>query len=413
MCPRANWLRRLLENVAPVADSHGEWAAPEHITVAFFPAFENDEIAGDFVWRAIWALAPLSSRVTQLALSGVKEPKSLLHARPDYLSGEIETLVRNLPYPLAAANEHDALKADVILVWRFDAALDRRLASRRAYLVDESAFEHASDRWTRISSDAASILSPALFRHQTTSDYTPYGDRAVLVGTGPSLDAGLAQGLVRSDDDVFVCNSAVRRADLFKRYRVRAIGLGDPVFHSGPCRMAGKLREDLLARMAEDTDVLLICPKRDAAIYSALPNIDRRRIIPLKIDEAMSIASTDLRRELVAPASSNVMTLTLLPLVLGRYREIAFIGCDGQEPRKSGYFWKHSATAQYAGDFDSAYLGHPAFFRRNFEDYATQHSQTLDAWISHAETLGTKVTSLTPSHILPLAKRFKLPSYDA
>jgi hypothetical protein len=399
-------LHRLTNRLAPVADHTGRWIPPQNISVSFFPKFEDETVAGDALWKAAWALAPLRARIARVGAPGLQDPASLLSRRPDYLSRELDALALNLAPLLGPVSEAEALKADLILVWRFDAALDRRLLAKRVALVDDAVFEHAADRWARISSEAAPSPIAASLERIAQFDQQTRAHRAVVVGTGPSLDSGLEKGLVRENDDVYLCNSAVRRPDLFRRYRVRAIGLGDPVFHSGPCRMAGLLRADLKARMQEAPDVVLACPERDAQLYAAMPGFPADRMMALAIDDRLSIRDADLRRDAASPPSANVMTLTLLPLVTGRYAEIAFIGCDGKAPTARDYFWRHSPTAQYADDFDSAYLAHPAFFRRDFEAYSVGHAETLAEWIGRAEREGVKVTSLTPSHILPLSERF-------
>lgn len=405
MPPAASPVRRLTETLSPLADDHGRWAAPNPLSVAFFPAFETDAQAKDALWRAAWALAPLGDRLAKLSLAGVKAPAALLADCPDYFSPTLAPCARRLADRLEVVEETDALACDLVLVWRMDAALDRRLRRTRASLVDDIAFEHAPDRWARIGSEALpSPLRDSLDRLARFDRASP-GRRAVVVGTGPSLDAGLDAGLVGSDDDVYVCNSAVRRADLFERFNVRAVGLGDPVFHAGPCRMAGRLRADLAARMREHPELVLICPERDAALYAATPDLAADRTIAIGVDDAMPIERADLRRDAIVPASANVMTLSLLPMVIGRYAEIAFIGCDGQAPAQTDYFWRHAPSAQYGDAFDSAYLSHPAFFRRDFAAYAARHTETLAAWIARAERDGARVTSLTPSHILPLSER--------
>jgi hypothetical protein len=403
--PTATLIRRLRDRLAPLADDHGRWTAPTQLSIGFFPAFETGAQARDALWRAAWALAPLWHRVQRLGLAGISDPAVLLTARPDYFAPALTSLVGDLAPRLRTIREADILSSDLVLVWRMDAAMDGRLARTRVSLVDDVAFEHAPDRWARISSEALpSPLSASLARLEAF-DRAPRFRRAVIVGTGPSLDAGIDAGLIRPDDDVYVCNSAVRRPDLFNRFNIRAIGLGDPVFHSGPCRMAGRLRTDLIDRMREHPETVLICPERDAALYAATPGLPAERMIAIGIDAAAAIETADLRRDAIVPASANVMTLTLLPMVMGRYAEIAFIGCDGQAPAQKDYFWRHSTTAQYSDAFDSAYLAHPAFFRRNFEAYANRHAETLGAWISRAEREGTKVTSLTQSHILALSER--------
>lgn len=226
-----------------------------------------------------------------------------------------------------------------------------------------------------------------------------------ICGTGPSLSEALASGYDFSTGINMVCNSAVTNAELLDRLSPRLLIAGDPVFHCGPTRYAAAFRRDLNARMHALDALLITQPSFVMPFQNALDESLHDRILGIPVD-VMKAPNIDLFNEWQVNATENILTMYLLPAACSISNKINIFGCDGRSYQDNSYFWKHDPKFQYDELMQSTFDFHPAFFKRNFDDYLLNHCNTLERLLSAAENRHIRILNRSVSYLPPLAKRF-------
>ena len=392
------------------------------LTVLFDPSFDNSEEFTDHYYRMMWYLNPLREIIRRIVIPYEEETPSL-GAFPYYLDPTIKQMADRSGIADAVdlvSSKHTGLlenaarEADVVLDWRVGSGQGNRVPDgpikpvvmrKKRYLVDHKRERYAGSHYLRLSAeicsnDATVKECAEKFRRIPAADFKRTG---YIYGTGPSLQAALEMDL--SDGTSIVCNTIVKNKDLMRKLKPPVIAVADPVFHAGCSSYAGEFRRHLLEAMMEFPDCYLITPMRDYHVY--MSNLDsslRPRIIGVPFISG-EVPNLNLYKNFYVTATTNILTLFLIPLAATFFQKTFILGCDGRPLDQDDYFWKHDSSSQLTEYMNDIQVAHPAFFNINYNDYYLQHCQVLARWLDAAEKQRKPFLSLTPSHIPALSCR--------
>lgn len=369
--------------------------------ILYRPEFDDLHDLTDHYYRALWALRPYLDRGWRIFM-----PSGCGVGRPGRLPGYFDPKLARLHERFAGQFEFslDAAPSRVSLemVWRNSGDPATIEAGANSFLVDESGFHPAAERYLR---PAGLLANPGIHSQRLARWIEDHRTaRALLVGTGPGLDE--CELSISSEDCVIVCNSIVRNSSLLDRLRPNAIAFSDPVFHLGPSRLAALFRRDLVDA-ARRTGAHLFVQIQDAEILkSHLPEDLHGKILALEPSRYAPLLP-NLRSGTTVRETRNILTLFMFPLACAVADTIELAGFDGKAPTPEAgkYFWSHARSSQYTNELLVAELAHPAFFQIDYDRYYRDHCQLVYAQITTAEALGKRVRSLTPSFIPALARR--------
>jgi hypothetical protein len=307
---------------------------------------------------------------------------------------------------------------DAVLVWRHEprTASDRGATPKTASLLKvDPGYRGITEpsnyaRVSRAATDSAIVETLHARSGDTYAEMLAKftgASRVAVFGTGPSRRDVTPKTL--DADLVIACNSAVRDAKWIEEWKPQLIVFADPVFHFGPSRYAEEFRTDLRAAVDIADSYVVIPDEYGPLLERHMPDLGDR-LIGLEAVRTGEFLAPSLSRLAVA-RTSNVLTYLMLPLAAALGEEIAIAGCDGRDPNDD-YFWRHDKHAQYTDELMKAAMeAHPAYFRdRDYARYYQEHCGLLAKQLDAIEGRGTKVTSVTTSHIPALRKRVVLPA---
>lgn len=368
--------------------------------IIYTPAFPDQETLTDHYYRALWALRAFLNEGAEIIMP-TNVPGARPGTRPAYFDSGLDKLSKRFSSSFSyKANPHSKPgDKDIVLAWN---ATDLP-KGKNVYCVDELGFHPAAERYLRPLKALAGISDDAQRFKKWLSDHQT--DNAWVIGTGPKVDQ---LTFSRCEDDlVIICNSMVRNYELLDTLKPSVITFSDPVFHSGPSRIAARFRSDLL-RAARTYGCLLLTQTQDAILLrSHFPKDVHAQIIGLPTTRAEPVLP-NFMNDASAHETRNILTLLMFPLAASTAKHIHIAGFDGKNlkrPEEKGYFWKHSAKNQYQSDMISAELAHPAFFQVDFDAYYTDHIDLVETQCLVAEKRGIEISNHTPSFIPAFSKR--------
>lgn len=399
----------------------------------YYPRVETQAQLDDLLARCAWYFHPFLDRIGEveiavapgLAFSGVA-PEIFDHEVRPRLAA-LKSRVRLAPAeadPGVARLAAGDPARDAVLVWRATPEAERspelaaeiaRFRGRGRYFeVDPQStrMEGSFYLWagSRLFTDEAAVLEASRARLAAFAESLPTREVAYVFGTGPSL-SDFVEGHDFSDGVCFAANSMVDNPELLARLKPRAIVAGDPLFHAGCSRYAGHFRRRLVEAM-ETTGAWFFTPLRDHHIHAAyLPPHLRERLVAIPFD-ARKPYNVALDRDLYVNPKANILTLLLLPLAGTFFEEVRVVGCDGRPLEDNAYFWAHDKKAQINHEMDNIKVVHPAFFNIDYNDYYTEHCETVSLAVGALEAAGRRVVGLTPSYVPALSQRYKDPGLE-
>ena len=382
----------------------------------YYPVFSDARELTSHFFRAAWylpAVDGVSRRVVMPAAEGLTVgecPEAMAEPRPqagshiEVLNGPSEATLNGL-----------LSEAEAVFLWKpVSEATRRRLAEGGAQLFDVATDDLAGTEYGTYCGalwkctperDQADVLrrSHEAFRRIAAATWAKGYDKAVVFGTGPSIDK--AETFDFSSCFTHVCNTIVQDRDLIDHIDPDMISAGDVVSHFGVSAYAGRFRDDLRAVMRERDCAFLTTAQFGYLLWVHEPEL-RDRI--LLCDQGPAMPNFDLLSNWQLPGLDSVLNIHMLPTAATLFNEVFVLGCDGQnpDPSKNEDFWQHSARSQYHDLVDSGHRCHPTFAKHR--ERATwrrfQNSVKLSLDVGEAY-FGKSFTSLAPSFTPGLAER--------
>lgn len=381
--------------------------------VAFYPEFSDAESLSDHYYRLHWYLFPFRMQIENIVMP-VASDALAIGQLPPYLDESISRLAGALPVAQRRTRNESELRslieeADRILIWSVDSKKSRAripgLNGKLATRVDHQRMARAGSHYLMF--PPPSPILHEQFLAQSKAVFASIVDRCkaevgYIFGTGPNLSMAFEHDF--SDGICIACNSMVRNHALLERLNPKIIAIADPIFHAGPSRYAGEFRKELV-RALDLYDAHLVVPLRDFHIYRHhLPMRFAERISAIPFQRAEE-PNLDLSASFHVTTTENILTLFLLPLASTLFNDIRIFGCDGRPLGENAYFWSHDKASQFNDEMSGIKLAHPAFFSIDYEDYYSRHCDTLEKWMSSAESRGKRFSNWTPSFIPALQAR--------
>ncbi|MXN67196.1 glycosyltransferase [Stappia sp. GBMRC 2046] len=299
----------------------------------------------------------------------------------------------------------------VLWFWDEKSRLDeyRSLATERDTLsvrADHRAVQHAASLCLKFSSNDGKgtaeqlKLSRERFEKLRASIDT---DDIYIFGTGASLSS--VDFDLLEEGEFIATNSMIRNREVLEKMAPRIIVASDPIFHAGPSTYAARFRQDLIDAM-RTYGSCYVFPMRDYGAYlTYLPEDLHEKLIPVPISNSHGM-NLRFPEDFCVGATSNVMTLFLLPLAASLGKRITLAGFDGRPIGNNEYFWSHSKDFQYDAEMDEIQDAHPAFFSIDYDEYYEVHCQTLKAYLREIENAGIEVSSIADSFIPAIKGRY-------
>jgi len=386
-----------------------------------FPEISEQEELLDYYYRVLWYLNPLVADVGKITFISAHTLEPLAPP-PAYLDQSLGDYRDNFAGKIEILDPADKktiqnrlFEADCILgllpVKEVTEMIKQKYRLKlpsepRIYFINHHRSRFAGSFWLKLAEEVFArnedYLTLSIARFKQMAETIP-GGPIYLLGTGPSLPQVMEMDL--SGGTVFACNTMVKNKELMDKINPPVIVLGDPIFHAGCSVFAADLREHL-CQCLDRYNSWLVVPLRDFHIYlENLPARFKDRVIALPFAEGRQIRY-DFDSEFAVTTTSNILTLLLLPLAAYFSDDLRIGGCDGRPLTENDYFWKHDPSSQFTDKLKSLQAAHPAFFAISYDDYYLQHCAILEKWLSGIEAGGKKVTSITPSYIPALYKRY-------
>jgi FkbM family methyltransferase len=390
------------------------------LRIIYYPVMHRQSDIADALGRACWYFYPWASAISEV-LIGSTEPVSVGELElPDLFDESVEHRRSALLPQIAVQRLSDAdiLAAigsdeDVLLLnWDTSAlppedVVSRLKAKGRYYQVDPRTTRNEGSFYLWAGRNAFGATDAAIAECEQALDRLANavrGENVYIFGTGPSLSRLSSFGF--PDGQAIVINSMVRNTELLDRLDVLAIAAGDPIFHAGCSRYAAAFREQLVSCLGRYRPFLLV-PLRDYEMYkSFIPPAHHERIVGLPFD-AKKPYNLDLRSSFHVSPKPNILTLVLFPVAATFFKNILVSGCDGRPRSENSYFWSHDKKSQFNDEMDNIKRVHPAFFEISYDQYYSDHEQTVSEVVEAIEAKGKRVESLTPSFIDAFGSRYR------
>ena len=94
--------------------------------------------------------------------------------------------------------------------------------------------------------------------------------------------------------------------------------------------------------------------------------------------------------------TKNILTFLMMPIATTFAKNVSLLGCDGRPISQDDYFWSHEKSVQFNDKMEGIKRVHPAFFKIDYNDYYTQHCESLQQQIEFAEAHGFTFNSMLP-----------------
>lgn len=387
--------------------------------IAFYPVFDSVEDLCQFVHRATWYLYPLREHIEQLDFfSSVNfDMSEIADYSNDLLDPSISSaLLKFRELSVRSSSEISKLveNSDYIFVWdeskrnQLIAEKNKKNLKFEVVRVDHRAVQYADSFFLRFSEKIGGLLESykEVTKERVDKHLKPLASEKVyLFGTGPNFS--YVEPYDFSDGLVIACNSMVVNKEMLAKLSPDIFVIADPIFHAGPSGYAASFRSSFLEVLSEHSCPVVV-PIRDYHLYRTyFPDSVVSRLVPVpflsrKEGEGPSL---NIFESYGVVTTSNILTLFQIPLACSLGERIYISGCDGRPLSHNNYFWSHNKSVQINDKMDTIKKAHPAFFNISYDDYYTNHINTLDEWICHGETIGRKFYNLTPSYIPSLQAR--------
>ncbi len=299
------------------------------------------------------------------------------------------------------------IKTSVVLVWDMSVNLDMLKDALNIEMIDKNFFSY-------FEAEAFEIMygkyacNQEKYQEQTRKNFDRFYKKNILkkisfcFTTGPSFSEYESFSFPNNILKI-VCNSTIKNDKFIKHINgVDLLVFADPVFHFGASNYAEAFRKDAI-KAVEKYDCFVGIPSICVPLMTHYYPQIKHRLIGFEFKDTFNFPT---QKSISVKATSNILTLFMLPIASSFAEYIFILGADGRG-KKEKYFWQHSKDAQYDKKMESAFLAHPSFFRdTDYEAYYEQHCEVLEELIKYGESLGKKYASITQSYIPALKNRF-------
>jgi DNA-binding ferritin-like protein (Dps family) len=394
-------LQELSKKIKTLAEN-----SPEDVhSILLYPRIDSPSVFADLCNRLGWYLPAGSFDTCNVHILGKDTIAS--ESTPPGAQKEFQTDQLSIQFHSSSKAFCIAKAVDSILVWDKSNRLDTVTLPHidNVNIVDPGYYSTIEPgTWSRVTNSIRhSRKDYSRENYQSLEQSFQETNVSYVFGTGPSLD-NVFELDIPTDALSIICNSIVRDDELLAHLQPDVLVFADPVFHFGPSRYADRFREDVVDTLRQ-YDCTAIIPKKFHSLFVGN--------YPELSDRIVSLESTSIsefifptHERLEVKATSNIMTLFMLPIAASLTEEIRIVGADGRKDNES-YFWEHSDTGQYDDELMRTVAEtHPAFFRdRVYEDYYDEHVKKLTELIEYSESQGIDIHSVTNSYIPALSER--------
>ncbi len=375
-----------------------------------YPCITSLEVLADIINRLSFALPQKDNLNIFITVSEALLTHNIFELSVPKYQGSHIGKNKNI-YLLNESEGKEHLETDFILLHNIE-GLKHISILRKAYKLKIIDKEYFSDREAEnlrhlffsifTPKEKSELLKISKKNFRAMQEKNKNKEKAYCFTTGPSFD-NYSKLKFEKNSFKIICNSIVKNSD-FLNYIEGAdlIAFADPVFHFGPSIYAEKFREDVIG-LVKKYDTYILIPDYNMPLFlTHYPQL-KEKLIGIPIGNEFNFPSDE---KFYLKGSGNILTLFMIPLATSVSKSISIIGADGRQENEK-YFWKHSSSVQYDNEMESVFITHPSFFRdRNYIDYYTTHCNFLEELILYGEKNGHTYSSVTPSYIPALKKRY-------
>ncbi|WOO40962.1 glycosyltransferase [Rubellicoccus peritrichatus] len=383
-----------------------------------YPVVSSQETANDLIARAVWAFTGTS--LERLVILRQGDWSLDAFQQPDNLDPSIDSLFEQFRARIEVLDTSPETLpkiCDTFLLWdeapEHQAFLKAQAAGVRVWRVDKLATRMEGSFWIEANlsllNDRDAIIAQSKEKLQQCSDELRHFDRATIFASGPSVAA--YRDFSYEDSLSIVCNSVVMDGAMLDYVNARILCFADPLFHFGPSLYSHVFRQRMRKVVEERSMWVFIPIKYYQTLIAHVPEI-ADRVIALPFAKRKDF-NLDIVKDPELKVTANILTYLLLPIASTFARRVELIGCDGRPLAENQYFWSFNRSTQINDQMDNIKEVHPSFFKIDYNDYYTDHCETLETLVHSAEASGHEVVSLTPSHIPVLQRRSPPPGQSA
>lgn len=389
-------------------------------SITFFPVVTTEEQLMDLISRSAWFLASTAFQTIHIPVAThalTTAPWRIVAGMDEELAHNFDALRRKVAFVVAdseAALDASMSSASVILRWKKDVLpsfvrpkkLTEWQAGKKVLQVDPVAIRQEGSFYIEaglhVLPERAALIAENKQKFETLAAKLGRFERAYVLATGPSV--ANYKYFDYSKAISIVCNSVILDDELMEHVRPKILVFADPIFHFGPSQYAASFRQKLRRSVAEHDFTICIPFKYYGLFVSAMPDLREKTIaFPFTKERDFNF---DLRSDFILRTTANVLTFLMLPLATTFADEIGIMGCDGRPLSENTYFWGHNPNTQINDKMANIREVHPGFFNIDYNDYYSEHCETLGQQLSAGESAGRTFLSLAFSHIPPLRSRF-------
>ena len=228
-------------------------------------------------------------------------------------------------------------------------------------------------------------------------------EQATILATGPSVSNFKEYDYTGSLN--IYCNSTILDHELLKTAPPNILTFADPIFHFGVSEYASSFRSSCKKFLESYSDCVIIIPIKYYALALSLFPDYKERIIGIPFTKHKPINFEISEKNFYTYTTSNILTLSLLPVATTFAKRVRLIGCDGRKVSDDSYFWNHGSSVQINDKMKAIQKAHPGFFNIDYNEYYFEHCHNLSRMLLLAEEQGWKFSHLGPSFIPALESR--------
>lgn len=235
-------------------------------------------------------------------------------------------------------------------------------------------------------------------------------ERATIFATGPSI-AKFKEFDYSKSLNIY-CNSTILDQELLETAPPNILTFADPIFHFGVSEYANSFRVSCGEFLKSYANCVIIIPIKYYALAISLFPDYHDKIIGIPFTKHRPINFEITEKDFYTYTTSNILTLSLLPVATTFAKSVRLIGCDGREVSDDSYFWSHGTSVQINDKMKAIQRAHPGFFNIDYNQYYFEHCHNLNRMLLLAEERGWNFLHLGRSYIPALKSRAVISSEE-
>lgn len=328
---------------------------------------------------------------------------------PYRLSGECSQISVVHGVPDTISPEH------LCLVWDYQYLNDEKLQNcKYVFCIDQQFFESVDSQMLLVL--GSKLLNHRVFEAYNENSYHNFKrllsdvqnlKKAVIFGTGPSLNAGLEKysDFIKKNSINMVCNSMIYSKEKMDLIKPLIYVLYDVKILS---KELSDMLDYIIHYVANNKCYLIVPIKWMNLLYQKYNGL-QDKLIGVENTKNGYCFPTEKKLS-VYTKPNNVVTRLMIPIASSLTNYIYFMGCDGVNRNTSSFTYKHSVDLELSDACKNASKsGAPIIeIEKILDDYYCQkHDLTFEELLKYGEQNGKNYYSLTPSFITALQAREK------